>query len=72
MEHQGSSLRSGHYVAYVRREVPQKAPSGGEGQAQKETAQFAWFRISDSHVKRISQEDVLRVQAYILLYSRLK
>ena len=31
-----------------------------------------WYHISDSHVTEVAQEKVLKCQAYILLYERIK
>ncbi|XP_075512106.1 ubiquitin carboxyl-terminal hydrolase 2-like isoform X1 [Primulina tabacum] len=52
VEHSGS-MRSGHYVAYVR---------GGQGDS------TIWYYASDTHVRQVSLEEVLSCDAYILFY----
>eukprot|EP00929_Paragymnodinium_shiwhaense_P086543 TRINITY_DN47047_c0_g1_i1.p1 TRINITY_DN47047_c0_g1~~TRINITY_DN47047_c0_g1_i1.p1 ORF type:complete len:711 (+),score=261.01 TRINITY_DN47047_c0_g1_i1:92-2224(+) len=54
--HQGSSMSSGHYIAFVN-----AGPS-----LQKE----AWYEISDSHVRKTSREQALKAQAYVAFYRR--
>ncbi|PHT48817.1 Ubiquitin carboxyl-terminal hydrolase 2 [Capsicum baccatum] len=58
--HSGT-MRGGHYVAYVR---------GGPKIAGKDknAEDFAWYYASDSHVREVSLEEVLRSDAYILFY----
>ncbi|GFR43016.1 hypothetical protein Agub_g4017, partial [Astrephomene gubernaculifera] len=57
VEHSGE-LRYGHYVAYVKRANP---AAGGAPQ---------WYYASDSQVRPVAEAQVLRAQAYILLYER--
>lgn len=52
VEHAGG-MAGGHYVAYVR--------GRGQGDA-------AWWRASDTSVRAIEENEVLRAQAYILFY----
>ncbi|KZV24718.1 ubiquitin carboxyl-terminal hydrolase 2-like [Dorcoceras hygrometricum] len=54
VEHSGS-MRSGHYVAYVR---------GGQGDS------TMWYYASDTHVCQVPLEKVLSCDAYILFYER--
>lgn len=77
IEHTGT-MRAGHYVAYVRRPVqPEgKADAGEEGKEEQDLIEgqqsqqpsYAWFHVSDANVKRVSQAQVLRAQAYVLMY----
>ncbi|KAG8369648.1 hypothetical protein BUALT_Bualt14G0035500 [Buddleja alternifolia] len=55
VEHSGS-MRGGHYVAYVR---------GGSGD------DCAWYHASDAYVSKVSLEQVLRCEAYILFYETI-
>ncbi|KAF6213614.1 hypothetical protein GE061_011335 [Apolygus lucorum] len=55
VEHRGT-LNSGHYVAYVKMEEENKR---------------RWFCISDSHVNEVTEERVLKTEAYLLFYSRI-
>lgn len=57
VSHSGS-LGGGHYVAYTRRRVP-------------ESGESEWQYASDSHVSPVSEAEVLRQQAYLLMYERL-
>mmetsp|Transcript_57745 Transcript_57745/g.114560 ORF Transcript_57745/g.114560 Transcript_57745/m.114560 type:complete len:781 (-) Transcript_57745:155-2497(-) len=52
--HQGNSMQSGHYVAYV---------NGGPS-LEKE----AWFGISDARLWKCGREEVLKAEAYIAFY----
>lgn len=55
------SLKSGHYIAYVR------ARKLG---CQQEEA--SWFCADDSQIRRVTIEQVLNSQAYILFYERME
>ncbi|PNH09259.1 Ubiquitin carboxyl-terminal hydrolase 16 [Tetrabaena socialis] len=61
VEHSGA-MRYGHYVAYVKRSNP-AGSAGGAGASQ-------WYYCSDSTVRPVTEAQVLRAQAYILLYGR--
>lgn len=39
---------------------------------EKITKDSQWFYISDSHVKEVSETQVLKCQAYLLFYERIK
>jgi len=54
--HQGSTMASGHYVAYVN--------SGASLERE------AWFGISDTRVWSCSRAEVLKAEAYIAFYRR--
>lgn len=54
--HQGSSLQSGHYIAYVNAGCSLETES--------------WYNISDTHVSRCSRQDALNAEAYIAFYRR--
>ncbi|XP_022875024.1 ubiquitin carboxyl-terminal hydrolase 2-like [Olea europaea var. sylvestris] len=56
VEHLGT-MRSGHYVAYVR-------------SSKGENGDSVWYHASDAHVHEVSLEEVLRCEAYILFYER--
>ncbi|GLI64480.1 hypothetical protein VaNZ11_007755 [Volvox africanus] len=57
VEHSGE-MRYGHYVAYVKRlkPGPDVAPQ--------------WYYVSDTQVRPVPEAQVLRAQAYILMYTR--
>mmetsp|Transcript_12479 Transcript_12479/g.33541 ORF Transcript_12479/g.33541 Transcript_12479/m.33541 type:complete len:682 (-) Transcript_12479:76-2121(-) len=50
----------GHYIAFVRR----RAPEGAGGNLAR------WYLLDDSQAIEVTEEHVLRQQAYLLLYSR--
>ncbi|CAH8380849.1 unnamed protein product [Eruca vesicaria subsp. sativa] len=58
VEHSGTMGR-GHYVAYIRGDHDEKRDS------------YIWYRASDSFVRQVSFEEVLRSEAYILFYQRI-
>ncbi|KAK1606549.1 hypothetical protein QYE76_030222 [Lolium multiflorum] len=60
IEHRGLCLNSGHYVAYVRASRKQQ----GSGPS-------SWVFVSDSIIQRVTLEEVLRCDAYILFYERI-
>ena len=70
VEHSGS-MRMGHYIAYVR---------GGErsgGQANKKErggggGGGVWYYASDASIREVSLDDVLKSDAYILFYEKIK
>eukprot|EP00927_Polykrikos_kofoidii_P077576 TRINITY_DN74506_c0_g1_i1.p1 TRINITY_DN74506_c0_g1~~TRINITY_DN74506_c0_g1_i1.p1 ORF type:complete len:729 (+),score=163.68 TRINITY_DN74506_c0_g1_i1:86-2272(+) len=53
-EHQGDSMKRGHYVAYVN--------SGPSAEAED------WYRISDDKVSRCKRDEVLKAEAYVAFY----
>ncbi|XP_057841225.2 ubiquitin carboxyl-terminal hydrolase 2 isoform X2 [Cryptomeria japonica] len=66
VEHMGT-MRSGHYVAYVRCcEDENYQDAGRDGQPEKSL----WYYASDSHVRRISFSEVLQSEAYLLFYEK--
>ncbi|CAO2822483.1 unnamed protein product [Amaranthus hypochondriacus] len=65
--HSGT-MRNGHYVAYVRGNDKQRGRSGeenGEGHS-------VWYYASDTYVRVTNLEEVLRSEAYILFYEKVK
>lgn len=60
VEHIGS-MKSGHYVSYVCRQLP---PEQGPGRP-------AWFCVSDTAVREVAQSEVAAAQAYMLMYVRV-
>merc|ERR1712151_972250 len=54
--HLGSSMQSGHYIAYVN--------------AATSLDNERWYTISDSHVSKCSRKEVLEAEAYIAFYRR--
>ncbi|TVU43750.1 hypothetical protein EJB05_10241, partial [Eragrostis curvula] len=65
VEHVGDSLNSGHYVAYVRVRT-----IGSHQQSSSESS--LWFCASDEHIKRVSLEEVLKCEAFLLFYERME
>jgi ubiquitin C-terminal hydrolase len=49
-------MRGGHYISYVSRII--------DGQKK-------WFYISDASVKEVSEEIVLKAEAYMLFYFKI-
>lgn len=65
--HSGT-MRNGHYVAYVRGNDRQRGRSeeeNGEGHS-------VWYYASDACVRVTNLEEVLRCEAYILFYEKVK
>ena len=77
VEHRGTSLSGGHYVAYIRRR--DKKLSEGVSQPscmiynEDEAKKGEWFFADDRRVKKLPGgfEDVKKCQAYMLFYERL-
>lgn len=82
--HSGS-MRGGHYVAYVRRDIATGAAGAevAEGSSDSDTAVSTphtahpascstaqWHHVSDSCVRPVTEQEVLSCQAYILMYVR--
>lgn len=44
---------------------------GGSDEPSHEPPPGKWYYVSDSHVREISEESVLKAQAYILFYERI-
>lgn len=44
---------------------------GGSEEPSQEPPQGKWYYVSDSHVREVSEEMVLKTQAYILFYERI-
>jgi len=66
--HHGSSGHSGHYTAYRDVAMPNATNSASASSADAYyTAD--WVQISDSHVVRVKEEEVLAAQAYLLFYN---
>uniref|UniRef100_A0ACD6ALZ8 Uncharacterized protein n=1 Tax=Avena sativa TaxID=4498 RepID=A0ACD6ALZ8_AVESA len=57
IEHIGGVVNIGHFIAYVR-------ASQGSGPS-------SWVCANDSKIRRVSLEEVLRCEAYILFYERI-
>lgn len=78
----GGGMGGGHYVAYCRKQSPQaacevesarhSAPAHAHSACQADAQELTrnWFYFSDSDVRPITFNEVLNVQAYILLYAR--
>jgi len=64
VEHRGSSLGTGHYVAYV------KGVRTGWGEL-VEGSSPAWFRASDMDVREVPLQEVLESEPYILFYEQM-
>lgn len=63
--HEGPMLFEGHNFAYVR------ATRIGD-QQQESSGTLSWFRASDEDVTKVSLEEVLKCQAYIIFYERVE
>ncbi|XP_060090347.1 ubiquitin carboxyl-terminal hydrolase 16 [Heteronotia binoei] len=76
VEHSGT-MRSGHYVAYVKTRAANNQLSDLvlHGKIQQtsgiESSKGQWFHISDTHVQAVTVSKVLNAQAYLLFYERL-
>lgn len=44
---------------------------GGSEEPSQEPPQGKWYYVSDSHVREVGEETVLKAQAYILFYERI-
>ena len=44
---------------------------GGSDEPTHEPPQGKWYYVSDSHVREVSEDSVLKAQAYILFYERI-
>ena len=60
IEHIGPSTRSGHMVAYVR--PNQEQPHGGPS---------PWYCASDTNIRQVSLEEVLKCEASLFFYERI-
>ncbi|XP_052164883.1 ubiquitin carboxyl-terminal hydrolase 1-like [Oryza glaberrima] len=60
IEHIGPSTSSGHMVAYVR--PNQEQPDGGTS---------PWYRASDTDIRQVSLEEVLKCEASLFFYERI-
>ncbi|XP_010513106.1 PREDICTED: ubiquitin carboxyl-terminal hydrolase 1-like [Camelina sativa] len=65
VEHLGT-MRGGHYIAYIRGGDKTRRESNS-----KEPNSSIWYHASDAWVRRVSFEEVLRSEAYILFYERI-
>ncbi|WCJ33193.1 Ubiquitin carboxyl-terminal hydrolase 2 [Euphorbia peplus] len=65
VEHSGS-MRSGHYVAYVR-----GGSRSSKGKTEGEKGSAVWYHASDAYVREVSLDEVLRSEAYILFYEKI-
>ncbi|XP_074320648.1 ubiquitin carboxyl-terminal hydrolase 2-like isoform X2 [Silene latifolia] len=67
VEHSGS-MRSGHYVAYVR------GTDTGQGSLEEKNdtkRHNVWYHASDSYVRETTLNEVLHSEAYILFYEKV-
>lgn len=44
---------------------------GGSDEPSQEPPQGKWYYVSDSHVREVGEDTVLKAQAYILFYERI-
>lgn len=78
MEHRGTSVSGGHYVAYVRRrskrleERSSKRPSDMVYD-EEEAKNKDWFFVDDRQVRKLRGgfEDIKNCQAYMLFYEKI-
>ena len=74
---QGSTLGSGHYIAYVKiRPTEEKSlEKAGEYQNGDYDANYCkkgqWYFTSDTYIKPCTFEEVKKSKAYMLFYERL-
>nr|BAD09096.1 ubiquitin-specific protease-like [Oryza sativa Japonica Group] len=61
IEHHGRGKDSGHFVAYVR-PSPRQQTNGSS----------SWFCASDTDIREVSLEEVLKCEAYLLFYERME
>jgi ubiquitin carboxyl-terminal hydrolase 16/45 len=66
VEHIGKdTLKSGHYIAYVR---ARRLGNQQEGSS----CSSSWFRADDCQIRQVTLEQVLNCEAYILFYERME
>ncbi|KAG5837476.1 hypothetical protein ANANG_G00239670 [Anguilla anguilla] len=73
VEHSGT-MRSGHYVAYVKARPsnpPATSLNGPTTQGENEAPKGSWFHVSDSSVQPVPESRVQSSQAYLLFYERI-
>jgi ubiquitin C-terminal hydrolase len=81
VSHSGS-LTSGHYVSYVRRQTKERAcssttPSSSSAHSEsccdKSNVELLndWYYCSDSDVRPVTVENVLKAQGYLLFYQKV-
>ncbi|KAJ8256691.1 hypothetical protein COCON_G00188430 [Conger conger] len=73
VEHSGT-MRSGHYVAYVKARPstpPTSALNGPTAQGEETVQKGCWFHVSDSSVHPVPETQVQNSQAYLLFYERI-
>ena len=67
--HAGGSAQHGHYVAYARG-APSEADAEGPKRPRRGGGSGGWLLFNDAQVQPVSDEAVLRAEAFILLYER--
>lgn len=65
IEHLGRTVTPGHFVAYVRgsRIVSEQKLSSSSS---------SWFQANDTRIRNISLDDVLKREAFLLFYEKIK
>ena len=79
VEHMGSTLSAGHYIAYVKRRLKRDKPNSPKTTDVKwlydeaATDEGVWFRTSDLTIKECQDgfKEVERSEAYLLFYELL-
>jgi len=76
VEHRGSSLSGGHYVAYIRRrnKVAESVSQPSSMVYDEDDAKKGdWFFVNDRQVKKLAGgfEALKKCEAYMLFYERL-
>lgn len=77
VEHMGSTLSAGHYIAYVKRRPKRDKPKSPKTTDVKwlydkaAADEGVWFRTSDLTIKECQVEEVERSEAYLLFYELL-
>jgi hypothetical protein len=62
----GGGLNSGHYIAYVRKQLTDSGDDDAKGSSKSK-----WFYFSDTHYSEVPESEVLSKQAYLLFYQRI-
>ncbi|KAJ8280111.1 hypothetical protein GJAV_G00050670 [Gymnothorax javanicus] len=73
VEHSGT-MRSGHYVAYVKARPSKPLMASANGPTtpdENEVSKGSWFYVSDSSVQPVPESKVQNSQAYLLFYERI-
>jgi ubiquitin carboxyl-terminal hydrolase 16/45 len=65
IEHLGRTVTPGHFVAYVR-------GSRIVSEQELSSSSSSWFQANDTRIRNISLDDVLKREAFLLFYEKIK